>query len=282
MNICQVDSESIKTNNADSHTVFIESSNHIVQIAFYNNVLKLFVGVKQFIFDPDEDIKNAFLKIIHEHLLNHVNIQNVVFSHCSHRSMLVPQSLFDANHLNDFLKFHHHVDENDFVYYHELADNNIYVIYTIPNFYNNVLSQHFNDITLLHQSIPFLCNAIKNSSQALTPIIHAYIGSNFFFILVIKQGKIQLYNSFFYQKHTDILYFFANIANLFSLPPNNSQITISGNISADFMHDMIDEIKKVFVHVKTQDFPNNIKIAEELLVLPSYQINTLIGLQQCV
>ncbi|MGC8804155.1 MAG: DUF3822 family protein, partial [Bacteroidales bacterium] len=201
---------SLETN----YELYLEGNSQFVQLAVYDVTQNTFVGVKQFFAEPqDTDILSTLLN--EENLLNHP-YQSLTFAYSSFRAMLVPQSLFDADHLEDFLKFHHKIDENEKILYHFIPTVEAFLIYTCPIGVEQLLTAKYQQVSIKHHAIPFIQLAASKASNILQPQVKIFLGQDFFDLLVIKQGKILLFNSFYYQKYTDVLYFLVNVSNLFS------------------------------------------------------------------
>ncbi len=269
-------------NSNDAAELFIEGNYKFMQFAIFIPSQNLFYGIKQIINDKNNKIEEIINTLIQDKLLSQCNINRVVYAFNSYRAMLVPQTLFDAQHLNDFLKFHHKIEEQEDIYYHFIPQAEAFLIFSCPTYVENILKNKFSSVDFKHHTIPFIHMALQNEINSHQPIIHIFLGDNFFDILVLKQNKIQLFNSFYYQKYSDVLYFLVNIANLFSLPCNTSQLFISGNIQKESYQNIFNELKGIFPLLHNENnLPEAYNYSSEILALPGYQIRTLVGLKTC-
>lgn len=157
-----------------------------------------------------------------------------------------------------------------------------FLIYTCPNKTENLLKSKFASISIKHHAIPFIQLALSKTTDSHLPVVHLFLGHDFFDMLVMKQGKILLFNSFYYQKYTDVLYFLVNVSNLFSIPPHHSHMFVGGNIEHTQYTNIVKELKTIFPFINEENLPDNLSYAKEILALPAHQLKTLVGLKLCV
>ena len=148
----------------------------------------------------------------------------------SFRSMLVPESLFDQKNLKAFLKFHHDIDEKDHIKFFKIKEAEAFVIFSVPNYIEETIISKFPKAQFYHHCWPFIRDSLTRTDKNETITgLHINFASDFFDVLIVRNNKILLYNSFFYKKYTDVIYFVANILNLFSLKPDVTKLFITGN-----------------------------------------------------
>jgi hypothetical protein len=194
--------------------------------------------------------------------------------------MLVPESLFDSNNLRAFLKFHHDVDEKDHIYFQELKPAEAFVIYTVPVFLEEIVRANFKGAKFSHHSFSLIYNAFenKNKNEAL-PSIHIHFSNDFFDVLIIKNNKIQLFNSFFYKKNTDVIYFVSNLLNLFSLTPDNIKIYILGDINLE--SELKQELGKIFKIINFEKFNPGFIYGDKFSTLAQHKFTNLLNVFNC-
>lgn len=265
-----------------NYELYLEGNRQFVQLAIYDTMLNTFVGVKQFFAEAHDTHDNILSAMFdnEENLLDH-KFQHITFAYSSFRAMLVPQSLFDADHLEDFLKFHHKIDDDEKIRYHFIPAAEAFLIFTCPISMESLLKSKFEHIVIKHHAIPFIQIALSRVNNSHLPTVHLFLGEEFFDMLVMKQGKILLFNSFYYQKYTDVLYFLVNVSNLFSIPPHHSHMFVDGNIEHNQYVSIVNELKTIFPFISEENLPENLAYAKEVLALPAHQLKTLVGLKLC-
>lgn len=264
------------------YELYLEGNAQFIQMAIFDSTTNTFVGVKQIFAEPNDADVDILATLFKEQEIIQGKFQSITFGYSSFRAMLVPQSLFDANHLEDFLKFHHKIDDNEKIMFHFIPPADAFLIYTCPIAMENTLKSKFEQVNIKHHAIPFIQQAVSKNSESHQPIVHLFLGQEFFDMLVMKQGKILLFNSFYYQKYTDILYFLVNVSNLFSIPPHHSHMFVEGNIDHTQYSNIVNELKTVFPFITEENLPDSLLYAKEILALPAHQLQTLVGLKLCV
>lgn len=243
---------------------------------------KKYLGLKHFNLNSntEAEVKESILKIVNEEPLFLYNFNEVIFQYQSFRGMLVPETLFDSKNLRVFLQFHHDIDDKDYVQFQEIKPAEAFVIFTVPVYLEEFLETKYPQIKYSHHSVPFIYNAIgKMDKEDTTPGMHIYFADDFFDVLIIRNNKIQLFNSFFYKKYTDVIFFVANILNLFSIKPDTSKIFISGQI--DENSDLQKELEKMFKLIVFEKFNNDISYSENLSSLTQQRYVNLLNIYNC-
>jgi hypothetical protein len=242
---------------------------------------KELMGIKHYTFDGQEDAKSLLTRIFKEDALFNITFKKTIFQYQSYRSMLVPDSLFDSKNLKAFLKFHHNLDENDHIHYHALKQAEAYVIFSVPVYYEEVLCSKYPTTKYLHHSIPFIYNAIENRGKDnASPCLHMNFTKDFFDVLIIRNSKIQLFNSFFYKKYTDVIYFIVNILNLYSYLPSTTMLYVSGEI--DDNSELFKELKILFKVPEFEKFDTGFSFGKDLERIHQHRFVHLINSSNCV
>jgi len=209
------------------------------------------------------------------------NYFSVYVQFLSFRAMLVPESLFDSKNLGAFLKFHHDVGEKDHIHYLESKPAEAFVIFSVPSELENTLKRKFKNLKMVHHSIPFINSAFSfDPNEKNKSVLFLNISDNFFDILIVKNRKIQLFNSFFYTKYTDLIYYIANIINLFSLKPNTTELHILGDIEPD--SELDKELSNIFKHISFEKFNLDYNYSEEFAAQQQHKFINLLNLYHCV
>ena len=247
----------------ESNTLIIGVFSEEVVCTIFNKETTSFSAIESEKYASDVELAESIKKIINKEQVSAANCKQLILVNQTYRSMLVPESLFDKNNLVTFLKFHHNVDERDYLHYVKIADSEAYSVFSIPSTIEDLLSSKFEKVHYLHHSIPFISSALLNYNKYNTlPEFYLNVTPDFFDILIVKNKKIQLFNSFLYQKYTDAIYFIVNILNLYSYSPNHVKLIISGNISKE--DSFYSGLVKIFNMVELQETSSSVKIGQGL------------------
>jgi len=176
-------------------------------------------------FNTEDNLKQSFksVKVIHENEL----------------SVLVPKSLFNEEHLADYLKFNSKILRSDFITYDEVVANesiNVYVPYVNIN---NYLYDIFGEFEFKHFSTIVLETILNLEKNASVTKMYAHISNTHFEIIVVKNGQLQLYNTFDYTTKEDFIYYLLFTAEQLGLNPEEFPLILLGNITKE------DELYKI-------------------------------------
>jgi predicted XRE-type DNA-binding protein len=247
----------------ESNTLIIGVFSEEVVCSIFKKETTSFSAIESEKYASDVELVESVKKLINKESLSAANCKQLILVNQTYRSMLVPESLFDKNNLVTFLKFHHHVDEKDYLHYVKIVDSEAYSVFSIPSEMENLLSSKFEKVHYLHHSIPFISSALLNYNKYNTlPEFYLNVTPDFFDILIIRNKKIQLFNSFLYQKNTDAIYFIVNILNLYSYSPNHVKLIISGNVSKE--DGFYSGLAKIFNMVELQEASSSVNIEQGL------------------
>lgn len=151
--------------------------------------------------------------------------------HVNELAALVPKPLFKKECLADYLKFNSKILKSDFITFDDIKLNecvNVYVPYVNIN---NFIYEKFGEFTFKHFStilIEHLLTIEKNNSH---PKIYAHISLNHFELIITKNGKLLLYNSFEYNGQEDFIYYLLFTIEQLQLNPETIELVFLGNIT---------------------------------------------------
>lgn len=145
----------------------------------------------------------------------------------------VPQPLFDENHLSDYLKFNTKILPTDFIAYDELPAskmNNVYIPYTNIN---NYFFEKLGSFDYQHASSILVKNLLLLEKEDQHETVYVHVFSHHFDVVVIKEKKMILCNSFSFEAPEDFIYYILFIAEQFKLDPEKFSLKFIGGVSSD-------------------------------------------------
>jgi hypothetical protein len=282
METFQTFDENLKFEASKKYSLVLQTGNTAITYAVLDVNEKTYIGLKHISFDsvPEEQVISFIKKSLEEDPFLSHKFSEVIYQHLSFRAMLVPESLFDSKNLRAFLRFHYDVDDKDYIHFQELKPAEAFVIFTVPSQLEELLSKKYSNVRFSHHTIPFIQNALNGPENKNTSTgIHIYFSNDFFDILIVRNNKIQLFNSFFYKKYTDVLFFIANILNLFSFKPETTKINIQGEISD--VYEMKAELIRIFKTISFEKYNMQFNYNPKLASLEQYRFANLLNLYPC-
>lgn len=145
---------------------------------------------------------------------------------------LVPTPYFDENNLSDYLKFNTKILENDFIAFDKvkpLSLSNVYIPYANIN---NYLLDVFGEFNYVHSST-ILTQQLVKSAQEKGVEVFAHLGQRHFDLVIVKNKKLLLCNTFAYETAVDFLYYVLFTTQQLRLNPEVFKFNLIGNITED-------------------------------------------------
>ncbi|MDP5062790.1 MAG: DUF3822 family protein [Maribacter sp.] len=178
-------------------------------------------------------VKDELQKLFQKHDIENMQFDEVIAVHRNTLFGLVPKSLFNQNHLNEYLKFNTKVLANDVLAYDEVENHelvNVYVPYTNVN---NYIYELFGEFDYMHNGTVLLQSLLNNQTQNQDTTCFAHVNKNQLDITVLNQRKLLLYNSFKYNTKEDFAYFLLFVLEQLELDPKTVKVKLFGEIEED-------------------------------------------------
>ncbi len=170
-----------------------------------------------------------------EHVFNSETVLNDTFSkvcviHDNELYTIVPKPLFDEALLADYLKFNSKILKSDFITHDTLLLNdsaNVYVPYINVN---NFIYEKFGDFTYKHISSVLIEAILSIEKNAKITKFYVNVNADHFEIIVVKNGKLILYNTYGYRTKEDFIYYILFTAEQLELNPETLNLIFVGDI----------------------------------------------------
>jgi hypothetical protein len=177
----------------------------------------------------EELFSDAFLK--YEELK--AGYDQVVIIHSNNLSTFVPTVLFDEEYIGSYLQFNTKVFETDFFAFDEIENyqmNNVYIPYVNMN---NFFIDQFGVFDYKHANSILVEKILDLSKNTYEQKMYIHIAETHFEIVVIRNQKLDLYNSFEYKTPEDFLYYVLFTAEQLHLNPESFSLTFLGAIDEE-------------------------------------------------
>lgn len=161
------------------------------------------------------------------------NYDDIIVYHDSKLNTFVPQAVFNEDALGSYLQFTTKVFTTDFFSFDTLdiyEMNNVYVPYMNIN---NFLIDKFGSFHYHHIHTPLVYQVLEFNKNHTATRVYAHIQESHFEIVVVKNSKLQLFNSFSYQTPEDFIYYLLFTYEQLQLNPDEHQLITMGFISKD-------------------------------------------------
>lgn len=190
---------------------------------------------------------------------------------------LIPSALFDENKKREFLQFNFSAEsrltgmaESDFLQEMELF--NVYdapaiIAKTFKEIYGKAKVSHFS--SSLIESL-FIDNKFKAGLKIYLHFFQKkpYGSVSRFEMIILKDGKLLLFNSFYFQEKEDIAYYLLFALEQLNINPGNTAVTMLGNIQKT--DEAVDLMSSYVRSVEFGSRPGNFEASPVFDELPSH------------
>ena len=161
---------------------------------------------------------------------------------------LVPVSLFDETKASEYLKFNSKILANDYMAHDVLDNQEIVVVYVPFMNINNFFFEKYGSFSYFHSITILLKTILENEKQSL-PRMYLHFQKNSFDCIVLKNGNLQLCNSYTYKTPEDFIYYTLFCMEQLNLNPENLPVLLCGEIEKDD-----DNYKIAYTYIRNIEF----------------------------
>lgn len=178
-------------------------------------------------------IKEELQKLFHKHQLTKMAFDEITVVHRNTLFGLVPKSLFNANHLLEYLKFNTKVIATDVLSYDEIENHDLVNVYVPYMNINNYIFEIFGAFTYTHNATVLIQSLMNKQNQEQVTVCYVHINKQQLDVTVINQRKLLLYNSFLYHTKEDFAYYLLFVLEQLELDPKTTPVKLFGAIEED-------------------------------------------------
>lgn len=148
-------------------------------------------------------------------------------------STLVPNSLFNENHLADYLKFNAKILQTDLIDYDTIAINDSVNVYVPLVNINNYLFDTFGSFVFKHASTILIESILQISKHHKDVELYINVGQFHLEIIAARELDLLFYNRFDYNTKEDFIYYILFTIEQLKLDPETVKLHLSGEIEKD-------------------------------------------------
>lgn len=160
------------------------------------------------------------------------NFQEVSLVYATPIYSLVPASLFDETKASEYLKFNSKILANDYMAHDVLESLDIVVVYVPFMNINNFFFEKYGSFSYYHAATILLKTILEKEKYSL-PKMYLHFQKNSFDCVVLKNGELQLCNSYSYKTPEDFIYYTLFCIEQLKLNPENLPVYLCGEIEKD-------------------------------------------------
>jgi len=138
----------------------------------------------------------------------------------------VPAPVFQPNEAVDYLNIEQKTTKDDIILYNFLPAWDTVNIFTIPKTFQTALNQLFPNTIIEHHLSHFLTDKVKTQHENS---IFIWLRPTIMDVIVFKNGRLHLLNSFGYQTTEDFTYHTLNIVDQLSIETEKCKVKLFNN-----------------------------------------------------
>lgn len=152
-----------------------------------------------------------------------LNYRNIHLIYESDIYMFVPVPVFRSNEAADYLNIQQKTTTNDIILYNYLPVWDTVNVFAIPKTFQSALNQLFPNTIIEHHVSHFLTDKIKTFHDNS---IFIWVRSKMMDVIVFKNGRLYLLNSYSYQTTEDFTYHTLNIIDQLSIDAEKCKVKL--------------------------------------------------------
>jgi Protein of unknown function (DUF3822) len=201
------------------------------------------------------------------------NKVNIIYGYAP--SIIVPAAFMNDTNNNAMLELVYgdvseRVMRTDFLHRHK-----VYNVYGIPAVIEMVITRYFGFAEYTHL-FSLLPDVVKDPGTHL----YCIFNREELKLLLIKEGKLQVMQSYFYKTPQDVAYHLLNLCKGFQVDVNSILVHLSGMIEAN--SPLHIELYIYFLQLQFEALPGQYQYPEEISQYPAHYFSHLFAIAACV
>jgi len=232
------------------------------------------------LYSSKQKINSAFLQaVLSSELIAGIDFSDVVMVHNQKEMALVP-SVFYAQHLDKVILETIHGDLVDLILssddVHQWELHNVYG--TADSMFS-MIAEIYPQVRQVQYMSACLRSIFRSLREDINQRLKLYILPSCINVVVLKEEKLQIAQSFYYETTEDIIYSVLNVADKYRLNVNDVLVEVSGLIETESV--TWKELKKYFLNMALE--PCSLTSPEaQTIDLPSHYFTPFFLVPQCV
>jgi hypothetical protein len=225
-----------KSSAEKSEQLLLEVGRSYIAFILLQDKNRLIAGFELFTFDESEakDFSLLLSSISRDSTLTGKTYTSIEVFINNELCLLVPSLKINQEMAGDYLSVVFGGDHLAKTLFDDLpAEYGMTNVYRVSENCYNAISTVFSQPSFRHSWSKVIRNLRANSSSSLTGFMNVLIYDKYITIVVMKDEKVQLIQSFIYEAQDDVLYYILNIAERFQLSRKLS-LQLSGFFDLDF------------------------------------------------
>jgi Protein of unknown function (DUF3822) len=260
-----------------AHCILLcEVSNEGFSYAIKHEDDQSFRGVAIYHFDrvkPTVGFPIALQVLFHDHAILSRKFKKTIINYSFPQSVLIPFSLYNRQQEREVMNLMFgDLDDNDIILTDVITNCNMYNTYRIPAAVYEVVQNQFAEAEHVHQYSVLLRGRVAETNS-----LDVIFYSQKIVVTVIKDGTVQLVNTYSYETAEDVSYHLLNISQHLEL--QQLPVKISGLVEENST--LYKEIYKYFTGISLQGYPEGNLYSDEISAYPAHYFSHIFSINTC-
>lgn len=232
--------------------------------------------------DTEEDYTPGFFNRILEEdeILQALNPNKIVLSVFSQQQSLVPNPLFDKNHLKEILGLTCIVNKGHDVYADTISSANAHSIYAVSAALLEETGNRFKNASLFHAGSAFIESQLRLNKHETEAKVSVLIRNQYFDVVITQGNELKLYNSYRFYSSEDIMYYLLFTMEQLQLNPDQIAVRCYGEIEKISSHWML--ARKYIRNISLGEKPEGVSYSYGIEKFSAHQYYPLFIQELCV
>ncbi|MCJ8166606.1 DUF3822 family protein [Pontibacter sp. E15-1] len=282
----KIEDEAFALSQASYCNLYISLTQRSIRFAVADTVRNKFVVLEDYelitVFTPLQMAEQLRLIAAENPLLQEQqwNVVRVAFS--NQHFTLVPSTLYDPAHQQDYLRLHSELHElKDVVRSYRHSELEAVNIFAVDAHAYQALEDIFGrrQLQVVHQTSALISSILHHTDRGPARQMSIFVERSYVTILVVNQSGLEFCNVFQYQSPEDFIYFVIFVMQEQKLNPEQETLSVWGDITHD--SSLFHILKKYVRHIKLGKKPADVEYSYKFHDLFEHRYFELYSLHLC-
>lgn len=208
--------------------------------------------------------------------------KEIIISYDCNQSTLIPEEIFDEKHSHSYLEFLNPELNDEVIISNYISDFKLFSIFALPKCIFDVFNNNLKKFKIIHNSNSFFQSIFLNFSKIdnINNTVFVDVESHSFEIVVFKNNKLIIDNTFQFKTKEDFLYYLLFVLKQLNIEPLQIQLILSGKITAN--SSVFNLLTKYISKVTLNENKTDYTFSEVLSDINYHQYFKLLNQIKCV
>jgi len=237
--------------------------------------------VKYFQLEPSKEnpLIDSLREIMHEDSLLQKPVKETLLVYNFPESSLIPEPVFTMDTNREIIDTLHGNLQKGLILTEKIPWWELFNVYRISPDLHQLLQQTFTAGKYWHYYSLLLKSFKMFDSSSQEDCIKVIFYSDKMVALVMREGKVQLVQTFLYHDTKDVAYHLLNCCQQLNLDQESVRLLVGGLI--DRQSSLSTELHKYFLRIDFEEIDESIKVTDELKELPLHYFSSILKMAVC-